>query len=99
MSEAIRLAYATGQEDETLEPLVRIDETGSPVGRIQRGDAVVFYNIRGEREVELSRSLTEMGFFHFPVVALDLHYATMIEYDPRLEAAVAFPPEGELRDN
>ncbi len=98
MSEAIRRAYTAGQEDETLEPLVRIDETGAPVGRMQRGDAVVFYNIRGEGEVELCRSLTEQGFSHFPVVPLELHYGTMIEYDPRLDAAVAFPPEGEIGD-
>src|SRR5690606_8534629 len=56
-----------------------------------------FYNIRGEREVELSRSLTEDGFREFPTAGpLGLHYATMIEYSRELKVDVAFPPEEEL---
>ena len=99
MSNAIRQAYASGQEDETLEPLVLEGEDGRPLGRIQKGDAVIFYNIRGEREIELSRSLTENGFQCFPVEeGLGLHYATMIDYDEALDVAVAFPPEGVIQD-
>jgi len=49
MSQAVRKAYRTGQEDETLEPLVLTGKDNGPVGRIQDGDAVIFYNIRGER--------------------------------------------------
>lgn len=98
MPAAIREAYEIGQEDETLEPLVLVDKNGQPVGRIQKGDGVIFYNIRGEREVELTRSLTEEAFPFFPVETLDLHYATMIEYDKALNVAAAFPPDGEIRD-
>ncbi|HQF74889.1 MAG TPA: phosphoglycerate mutase (2,3-diphosphoglycerate-independent), partial [Syntrophales bacterium] len=57
MSRAVREAYRRGEDDETLNPLVLVDSSGIPAGRIGRGDAVIFYNIRGEREVELSRSL------------------------------------------
>lgn len=99
MAEAIREAYKRGQEDETLEPLVLICESGEPVGRIKNGDSVIFYNIRGEREIELSRSLTEKPFSPFPVkIDLSVHYATMIEYDPTLNVGAAFPPDGEIED-
>jgi 2,3-bisphosphoglycerate-independent phosphoglycerate mutase len=99
MSEAVRKAYQGGHEDETLEPLVLIDKTGRPVGRIKNGDAVIFYNIRGEREVELTQSLTEPEFSLFPVEK-NVHYsfATMIEYQAGLKVRAAFPPEGIIED-
>lgn len=99
MSQTVRNAYREGKEDETLPPLVAIDHTGKPLGRFKKGDAVIFYNIRGEREIELSRSLIEAGFDEFPVVHdLNLHFATMIEYHKELNAHVAFPPDDVIED-
>ncbi len=99
LSEAVRGAYRKGQEDETLEPLVAASEAKIPIGRIRPDDAVIFYNIRGEREIELTRALTEDDFSEFPVdPKLNLAFATMIEYDRRLKTAVAFPPETQLAD-
>ena len=66
MSQAVRDAYRRGEDDETLNPLVLADPSGKPVGRIKRGDVVIFYNIRGEREVEISRSLVEGRFSRVP---------------------------------
>ncbi|MDQ5984621.1 MAG: 2,3-bisphosphoglycerate-independent phosphoglycerate mutase [Syntrophus sp. SKADARSKE-3] len=99
LSAAIREAYKAGEEDETLRPLVLAGPDGRAIGRIHREDGVIFYNIRGEREIELTRSLTEKGFAAFPVEeSLGLRYATMIEYDEALNVAVAFPPDGVIRD-
>ncbi len=99
LSDAIRLCYAEGMEDETLTPLVLTDSQEKPLGRIRGGDEVIFYNIRGEREVELSRSLTEEGFHEFPVdPAFRCHLTTMIRYDEKLDASVAFPPDGVITD-
>jgi 2,3-bisphosphoglycerate-independent phosphoglycerate mutase len=99
MSRAVREAYRRSEDDETMEPLVLCDADGGPVGRIRRGDGVIFYNIRGEREVELTRSLIEAGFDPFPVEKdLSLTFVTMIEYDTRLTTRVAFPPEGAIPD-
>ncbi|MHB8908180.1 MAG: alkaline phosphatase family protein [Syntrophales bacterium] len=98
LAEAVREAYRRGEEDETLGPLVLTDRKGRPVGRIGRGDAVIFYNIRGEREVELTRSLTEKDFRAFPGTReLALDFTTMIEYRKGLPVQVAFPPEGILQ--
>ena len=95
MSSAVRAAYRSGEEDETLGPRVLFGADGRPVGRIGSGDGVIFYNIRGEREIELTRSLTEGGFQPFPVSgSLQLSFATMIEYDRGLNVRVAFPSEG-----
>jgi 2,3-bisphosphoglycerate-independent phosphoglycerate mutase len=97
--EAIRRAYRSGQEDEALEPLISVDSAGRPVGRIGAGDSVIFYDIRGEREVEITRSLVEADFGHFLTAGdLKLHFTTMIEYAPGLPVRAAFPPQGKIRN-
>jgi 2,3-bisphosphoglycerate-independent phosphoglycerate mutase len=99
MSEAVRESYRRGEEDETLKPLVLAGDNGKAMGRVGRGDSVLFYNIRGEREIELTRSLVEKDFPEFPVEkGLNLRFATMIEYQKGLPVEVAFPPEGILAD-
>jgi 2,3-bisphosphoglycerate-independent phosphoglycerate mutase len=99
MAQAVRQAYRQGQEDESLEPLVLTDDTGKPVGRIRDGDYVIFYNIRGEREVELTRSFVEEGFADFPTDKnLHIHMATMIQYNDDLTSRVAFPPIQRIGD-
>ena len=96
MSQAVREAYRAGQEDESLEPLVRVDGGGRPAGSIQDGDAVIFYDIRGEREVELTSAFVDDDFSHFDRPEMKVSFATMIEYHPDLDVQVAFPPLGEV---
>ena len=98
MSQAVRQAYRAGQEDETLEPLVRVDAAGQPAGSIQDGDYVIFYDIRGEREIELTAAFVEEDFRHFPRPPMAVRFATMIDYHPDLDVRVAFPPLGEVED-
>jgi 2,3-bisphosphoglycerate-independent phosphoglycerate mutase len=99
MAGAVREAYRAGEDDETLEPRVLADPQGKPIGRFRDGDYVIFYNLRGEREVELCRSLLEPDFPHFPVEKnLHLNMVTLIPYHQKLHARVAFAPEEEIRD-
>jgi 2,3-bisphosphoglycerate-independent phosphoglycerate mutase len=99
MGEAIRRAYRAGQEDEALEPLVKVDPAGRPLGRLASGDSLVFYDIRGEREIEITEALTDKSFSAFPVKkGLGLNFVTMIEYDPGLRVAVAFPKQEKLKN-
>ncbi len=99
MSEAIRTAYKNGEDDEAMEPICLVDKNNNPIGRIKNGDYVIFYDIRGEREIELTESFTDPDFNHFPVEKnMRTHWATMIEYDPKLDARVAFPPLGALNN-
>jgi len=97
MAEAVRAAYRAGEEDEALEPLVRVDGVGQPVGRIGDGDYVIFYDIRGEREIELTSAFVAPEFPYFPRPPIQVHFATMIEYARDLPVQVAFPPIGEIR--
>jgi 2,3-bisphosphoglycerate-independent phosphoglycerate mutase len=93
VSEAVRDAYGKGQEDEKLEPIVTAGNDGAPLGRFASDDYVIFYDIRGEREIELTRSLVEEDFDEFLVKRnLRLNFTTMIEYRKGLDVKVAFPP-------
>lgn len=67
--------------DQDLPPFVIADGSG-PVGPIRDGDAVVFFNFRGDRALEISRAFEDEDFPFFertphPEVA----YAGMMEYD------------------
>lgn len=98
MAAAVWEAYERGEEDEALEPLVRVDASGEPVGRIRDGDYVIFYDLRGEREVELTSVFAGEAFPHFPRHDMTVGFVTLIEYAQDLPVKVAFPPEGEIRN-
>ena len=98
LPEAVRRAYRQGEEDEAMEPRVLVGSEGAPIGRIRDGDYVIFYDIRGEREIELTESFTDPDFSHFPTAPIRTHWATMIRYSPDLAVKVAFPPAAPLAD-
>ena len=83
-TEAIQTFYAEdpAATDQYLPAFVVVDQTGKPVGTIQYGDAVIFFNFRGDRAIEISRAFTEKDFREFDRGALpDIYYAGMMEYD------------------
>ena len=83
-SEAVKTFYAEDSKatDQYLPPFVITDASGKPVGRIQDGDAVIFFNFRGDRAIEISRAFSEKDFSEFDRGALpDIFYAGMMEYD------------------
>ena len=98
MAQAIRAAYKMGEEEETLEPLTLVASDGQPVGCIGDGDYVIFYDIRGEREIELTSAFVAQEFSHFVRYPIQVHFATMIEYARDLVEHVAFPPILEIRN-
>ncbi len=97
--DAIKKAYRAGEEDEELNPIVAVDSSGQPIGRFQGGDHVIFYDIRGEREIQITESLTDSKFDCFPIKQnLRLNFVTMIEYNSTLDVNVAFPPEEKIKN-
>lgn len=94
LAAAVRELYRQGQSDYALEPLVRSDELGQPVGRVKDGDAVVFCCRRGEREVELTEAFTETDFPHFARPNLGkLNFIILTLYHEKFkDLPVAFAP-------
>jgi len=89
--EAFKASYDAGITDEFIKPIL-LDN--SPSSRIEKGDVVIYYNIRGDRARQISRALNEDNFSEFDVENLDLHYTTFTSYDGTFEFAhVAYPPQ------
>ena len=83
-SEAIRVLYDENPEldDQWLPAFVCVDESGEPVGRIKSGDAVLFFNFRGDRAIEISSAFEEDSFSAFPQPDRpEVFFAGMMEYD------------------
>ncbi len=98
LADAVRRLYAEGQTDYSLEPLVRVDANGQPLGRIQGGDAVIFCCRRGEREIELTEAFTDPDFVHFGRRKLDLDFVILTLYHEKFkDLPVAFLP-AKIRD-
>jgi 2,3-bisphosphoglycerate-independent phosphoglycerate mutase len=89
--EALQQSYDDDVTDEFVTPRRIETETNS---RIQPGDVVLFYNIRGDRARQITRALTEKGFDEFPVEELSLSYYTFTEYDENFKnVEVVFPAQ------
>ncbi len=72
---------------------------GKPVAVIANGDAVLFYNYRGDRPRELTKAFVMDGFKEFDRGAkLDLYYATMTEYERGLPVNVISPKPEALKN-
>ncbi|MEW6744445.1 MAG: 2,3-bisphosphoglycerate-independent phosphoglycerate mutase [Planctomycetota bacterium] len=81
--EAVRTFYAEGQVDQYADPFVVVDAKGEPVGKVRDGDAVILFNFRGDRAIEISKAF-DCGddFPHFDRGQRpEVFYAGMMEYD------------------
>jgi 2,3-bisphosphoglycerate-independent phosphoglycerate mutase len=79
----------TQQGDEFVPATWLVDAAGRPLATIGDGDAVLFYNYRGDRPREITKALVLDDFKEFPRgKKLDLYYATMTEYEAGLPVHV-----------
>ncbi len=88
-------AEKPGIADQFLPPFV-ITQAGQPVGTMHDGDAVIFYNFRGDRAIEISQAFETAGSFaKFDRGKVpDLFYAGMTLYDGDLNLPKSYlvPP-------
>jgi 2,3-bisphosphoglycerate-independent phosphoglycerate mutase len=70
-----------------------------PLATIGNGDAVLFYNYRGDRPREITKAFVIDGFKDFDRgPKLDLYYATMTEYESGLPVNVISPKPEALKN-
>jgi 2,3-bisphosphoglycerate-independent phosphoglycerate mutase len=82
-TEAIETYYEEDSDvtDQYMESFVISDENG-PVGTIEDGDAVLFFNFRGDRAIEISKAFEETDFDIFDRVRWpQVYYAGIMQYD------------------
>jgi len=78
---ALQESYDNGVTDEFIKPIVIVDDQNKPLGTIQEGDVVIFFNFRNDRAKELTIVLTQKEMPEFDMHTIPLHYCTMTPYD------------------
>ena len=87
-TDAVTTMYGESETgDQYLGQFVVVDTHGQPVGTIADGDAVILFNFRGDRAIEISRAFEEPAFKEFDRtgphgrLAPTVYFAGMLQYD------------------
>lgn len=93
--EVVEDSYRNGIFDEFVLPSVITDENGQPVGTIQDNDAVIFYNFRPDRAIQISNTFTNEDFRAFdrgPKHPKNLFFVCLTHFSETVDGYVAFKP-------
>ncbi|MBW7652025.1 2,3-bisphosphoglycerate-independent phosphoglycerate mutase [Anoxybacillus sp. ST4] len=88
-------SYANGIYDEFVLPSVIVREDGTPVATIQDEDAVIFYNFRPDRAIQISNTFTNDDFRSFdrgPKHPKNLFFVCLTHFSETVKGYVAFKP-------
>ncbi|MCQ6278766.1 2,3-bisphosphoglycerate-independent phosphoglycerate mutase [Bacillus sp. EB600] len=91
--ELVEDSYQHGIYDEFVLPSVITKEDGTPVATIQDNDAVIFYNFRPDRAVQISNTFTNKDFRSFdrgPKHPKDLYFVCLTFFNESVDGYVAF---------
>lgn len=84
--------------DEFVLPSWIAGADGKPIGPIEDGDGVVFFNFRGDRPREIIAALTDPKFIGFERKAVrEITLATMTDYEKGLCPNVIFPKPPKMK--
>ena len=73
-----------GVQDQYLAPFVVVDDKEQPVGLVRAGDAMIYFDFRADRAVEMMEAFVEEDFKHFNRGAyrpMEVYFVGMTEYD------------------
>ncbi|UCZ52622.1 2,3-bisphosphoglycerate-independent phosphoglycerate mutase [Bacillus shivajii] len=94
--EALQDSYKNEIHDEFVLPSVMTKEDGeTPRGTIQDDDAVIFFNFRPDRAIQMSQVFTNKNFDGFDrgnKFPENLHYVCMTHFSESVDGFVAFKP-------
>jgi 2,3-bisphosphoglycerate-independent phosphoglycerate mutase len=89
----------TQKGDEFVPATWILGPDGKPLATFADGDAVLFYNYRGDRPREITKAFVLDSFTEFDRgPKLDLYYATMTEYEAGLPVHVVSPKPAPLKN-
>ncbi len=91
-SEAVASAYAQGQSDEFIEPIILDD------AKIQPGDVVLFFNYRTDRGRELTQVLSQEAFSEFGMEPIATDFYTLTNYDKTFRGVRSIFEKDNLSD-
>lgn len=93
--ELIEDAYSNGIYDEFVIPSVLVNNNNEPIGKIQDGDSIIFYNFRPDRAIQISRTFANEDFRDFdrgPNVPQDLDFVMLTDFSETVDGYVAYEP-------
>ena len=93
--EYVENSYANGVTDEFVIPAC-VTENGAPVGLIEEGDSIVFFNFRPDRARQITRAMSEPEFDGFERKSgfINPVYVCFTRYDASFtNVKVAFKPQ------
>ena len=79
--EGIEASYAADVTDEFIKPIVITGADGQAIGKVEEGDAVIFFNFRNDRAREITAVLTQQDMPEMGMHTLPLYYCCMTPYD------------------
>ncbi|HEY0141445.1 MAG TPA: 2,3-bisphosphoglycerate-independent phosphoglycerate mutase [Thermoanaerobaculia bacterium] len=91
--ETIRRFYGQNVTDEFMEPISVVTEEGSHRGRVEEGDALIFFNYRADRMRQIVTAFMDPEFDGFSrAVHPRVNLLTMNRYNEKFDLPVLFPP-------
>lgn len=93
--EALQDSYSNQIHDEFVIPSVIIDENEKPVGLIEDNDAIIFFNFRPDRAIQMSQVFTNedfRGFDRGEKFPKNIHYVCLTHFSETVQGYVAFQP-------
>ncbi|RIV26136.1 2,3-bisphosphoglycerate-independent phosphoglycerate mutase [Alicyclobacillaceae bacterium I2511] len=93
--QAIEDSYAKDVTDEFILPTVLVDQSNRPVGRVRENDAVILFNFRPDRAIQISKAFSNEEFTEFNRGPQFPHvfYVCMTKYSDAVEGLIAYPPD------
>jgi 2,3-bisphosphoglycerate-independent phosphoglycerate mutase len=89
----VEAAYARGETDEFIKPLVVVDADGRPTAPIRAGDGIICFNFRSDRMRQMVRAWTQADFDGFDRRGAPLmDVTTLTQYDETFTVPVGFGP-------
>ncbi|WP_067840641.1 2,3-bisphosphoglycerate-independent phosphoglycerate mutase [Amphibacillus sediminis] len=88
-------AYAEDIYDEFVIPTVIVDENDEPVAKVQSDDAIIFFNFRPDRAIQMSQAFANNDFSEFnrgEAAPEDIFFVCMMKYSDTVNGKIAFPP-------
>jgi len=94
--QAVVESYENSVFDEFVLPTVIVDEAGKPTGLVESEDAVVFFNFRPDRAIQLSQVFTNSDFRGFDRgsnVPQNLYFVCLTLFSESVDGFVAYKPK------
>jgi len=88
-------SYKNGIFDEFVIPSVLKDANGEPVGKVEDGDSIIFYNFRPDRAIQISRTFANEDFDEFDRGShppKDLDFVMLTDFSETVDGYVAYEP-------